>query len=257
MTRLKLLRPLFFDDYLKNQKITLVKHFNKIKKNQAAFEYAIESSAVYSSMIEGNLIDFDTYLKYAYSGMNNKSKSFKEIEDLKQAYVFAKSNPITFENFLKSHKIITKTVLEDNKEYVGVIRDKEVYIFSNGVKLYTGTSPNNVLSETQKLISDINILVERDLTISEIFYYAAFIHLMLAKIHPFADGNGRAARLLEKWFLAKKLGEKAWDIQSEKMYQKNLKKYYTRIHLGETYETLNYNLLVSFLLMLPISLRIK
>ena len=80
---------------------------------------------------------------------------------------------------------------------------------------------------------------------------------MLAKIHPFADGNGRTARLLEKWFLSKKLGEKAWDIQTEKMYQTNLKKYYTRIHLGATYETLNFNLLVSFLLMLPVALRMK
>ena len=148
-------------------------------------------------------------------------------------------------------------VLEDNKEYVGVIRNKDVYIFSNGQKIYTGTNPANVLPETQKLISDISILVQRDLTISEVFYYAAYIHLMLAKIHPFADGNGRTVRLLEKWFLAQKLGEMAWEIQSEKMYQNNLKKYYTRIQLGETYETLNFNLLVSFLLMLPISLRMK
>ena len=257
MNKLELLRPSFIDDYLKNQKITLVKHFNKIKKNPTSFGYSIESSAVYSSMIEGNIIDFDTYLKYVYSGMNNKSKSFTEIEDLKLAYLFAKSNPISLENFLESHKIITRTVLEDNKEYVGVIRNKDVYIFSNGQKIYTGTNPANVLSETQKLISDIVILVQRDLTISEVFYYAAYIHLMLAKIHPFADGNGRTARLLEKWFLAQKLGEKAWDIQSEKMYQNNLKKYYTRIQLGETYETLNFNLLVSFLLMLPISLRMK
>jgi len=36
-------------------------------------------------MIEGNRIDFDSYLKYSYSGMNNKGKSFKEIEDLKKS----------------------------------------------------------------------------------------------------------------------------------------------------------------------------
>jgi Fic family protein len=32
------------------------------------------------------------------------------------------------------------------------------------------------------------------------------IHLRLAQIHPFRDGNGRAARLIEKWFVAEKLG---------------------------------------------------
>jgi Fic family protein len=28
-------------------------------------------------------------------------------------------------------------------------------------------------------------------------------------------GNGRTARLLEKWFLAEKLGAKAWFVESE------------------------------------------
>jgi len=37
------------------------------------------------------------------------------------------------------------------------------------------------------------------LTDSELFF-AALIHLVFVKIHPFDDGNGRAARLLEKWF---------------------------------------------------------
>ena len=113
MNKLELLQPLFFDDYLKNQKITLVKHFNKIKKNQIPFGYSIESSAVYSSMIEGNIMDFDTYLKYAHSGMNNKSKSFTEIEDLKNAYLFAKTNAITFDNFLESPKNAEQRTIVD------------------------------------------------------------------------------------------------------------------------------------------------
>ncbi|MBL0098191.1 MAG: Fic family protein [Bacteroidetes bacterium] len=34
------------------------------------------------------------------------------------------------------------------------------------------------------------------------------IHLVFVKIHPLNDGNGRSARLIEKWFLAQKLGKK-------------------------------------------------
>ena len=49
------------------------------------------------------------------------------------------------------------------------------------------------------------------------------IHLLFVKIHPWNDGNGRSARLIEKWFIAQKLGDKAWFIQSEKNYYKIIK----------------------------------
>ncbi|MBN1116921.1 MAG: Fic family protein [Bacteroidales bacterium] len=34
------------------------------------------------------------------------------------------------------------------------------------------------------------------------FYFASLIHLRFAHIHLFRDDNGRAARLIEKWFVA-------------------------------------------------------
>jgi Fic family protein len=71
------------------------------------------------------------------------------------------------------------------------------------------------------------------------------------------DGNGRAGRLLEKWFLAEKLGENAWSIQSERYYAKNKKEYYQKIHIGYNYYALNVNRCVPFLLMLPASLFVK
>ena len=256
MKRLQILKPLYFDDYQKKQPITIIKHFNKIKKNEISFGYTFESSAVFSSMIEGNTMDLDSYLKIHHSGMDKKNKSYIEIQDLKDAYVFAKSKKISISNVLKAHKIATKNLIKD-KSYIGKIRDKNVYIFANGIKIYTGAKPEIVENEIKKLIDDIVILVERDLTINEVFYYASYIHLLFSQIHPFADGNGRTSRLLEKWFLAQKLGTSAWFIQSEKMYQKNLKKYYININMGTEYEKLNYNLINPFLLMLPIALRTK
>ncbi|SIT15576.1 Fic family protein [Belliella pelovolcani] len=78
------------------------------------------------------------------------------------------------------------------------------------------------------------------------------VYLVFVKIHPTNDGNGRSARLLEKWFLAEKLGDKAWFIQSEKTYYDHHQTYYSNIRLlGLEYFTLDYSKALPFLLMLP------
>ena len=84
------------------------------------------------------------------------------------------------------------------------------------------------------------------------FYFASLIHLVFVKIHPWNDGNGRSARLLEKWFLAQKLGAKSWFMQSEKYYYLHHQTYYQHIRkLGIEYAELDYSRALPFLLMLP------
>lgn len=116
--------------------------------------------------------------------------------------------------------------------------------------------PQIVPSEMELFYNDIKLLLFTKLNINEVLFYAAMIHLVFVKIHPWNDGNGRNARLLEKWFLAEKLGPKAWFIQSEKMYYNQHKTYYNNLRrLGLEYEHLNYLKALPFLLMLPNSLK--
>jgi Fic family protein len=97
--------------------------------------------------------------------------------------------------------------------------------------------------------------LKRELSYKEVFYYASMIHLWTAKIHPFMDGNGRSARLLEKWFLVSKLGLSAWSINSEKYYWDNRPDYYQNIALGYNYYALYWDRCLPFLLMLPEALK--
>lgn len=95
------------------------------------------------------------------------------------------------------------------------------------------------------------VLLADKLALAETFYFASMSHLIFAHIHPFTDGNGRAVRLLEKWFLAEKLGEQYWKIPSEKYYKDHQTEYYENINLGINYYELNHDKCIPFLMMLP------
>ena len=117
---------------------------------------------------------------------------------------------------------------------------------------YVAASPSDVKMEIQKFYDDINVLLKQQLSIEEVFFFAAMIHLVFVKIHPWNDGNGRSGRLFEKWFLAEMLGPKAWFIQSEKNYYNLHQIYYKNLRLlGLEIEELDYLKALPFLLMLP------
>lgn len=254
---LKILSPQYLDDYSSKLSIDWPAILDTLtSKNQYSaedFEYYIQASATYSSNIEGNSIDIDTYLKNKRFNVKSKPKEMAEIDDLIAAYNFSIKTELTQKSFLEAHKILSKTILS-LKTQRGKLRNQQVGIFSNGKVEYMAVEPEFVNEEISKLFSDIKELISRELSYKEIFYYASMIHLLFEKIHPFMDGNGRAGRLLEKWFLSEKIGENAWSIQSEQYYAKHRAEYYQKIHIGHNYYTLKMEQCVPFLLMLPMSL---
>ena len=249
---LKILKGDYLNGYKKLLPIDIETAFARLKdKVQSVddFRFYLANSAVHSSNIEGNTVSFDTYLKSSEFNLHLKTKEIREIEELIAAYQFARENELTLDNILKAHEILTQSILI--KKERGKIRKVKVGVRSEGRLIYLAVEPEFIKQELEKLFSDISILLKRKLTVSEIFYYAAYVHLVFVNIHPFVDGNGRATRLIEKWFLAKMLGENAWCITSEKNYWNNRETYYRNLQIGVNYYEVKYEKSIPFLLMLP------
>lgn len=215
------------------------------------FSFYTSVSSVFSSKIEGEDIELDSYIKHKRFGIEFLPDYTKKIDDLYDAYTFAKNHKINREHIAATHKILSRHLVA--KQWQGKFRSQNMYVSTPDGRIeYVAASPFEVESEMEKLFHDISLLLNVALTIEEAFFYASMIHLVFVKIHPWNDGNGRSARLIEKWFLSEKLGEKAWYIQSEKYYYHHHSAYYNNIRLlGLEYHTLDYQQALPFLGMLP------
>lgn len=252
MINFKILTDKLLEDYTKavtESPLNKIEDNNNFEMPVDYFQFYKSVSSVYSSKIEGEEIDFDSYFKYKFLKVKFKPDYTAKADDLYSAYDFIENNRTTLKNVKKAHSILSKHLLPKSQQ--GLIRNNPMFVINSDDRIeYVATSPDAVESELDKLFHDIDILYKKELNPFEIFYYAALLHLVFVKIHPFQDGNGRTARLIEKWFLIEKIGEKAVSIQLEKNYYINLKEYYSNIKkIGVEYEDLDYSKSLDFLLM--------
>jgi Fic family protein len=219
------------------------------------FSFYTSVASVFSSKIEGENIELDSYIKHKKYGIEFLPNYTKKIDDLYDAYTFAKNNVLNKANISKAHKLLSKHIVA--KQQQGKLRIHNMYVSTpNGKIEYVAALPHELEAEMEKLYCDIEELLKQELSIVEAFFFASMIHLVFVKIHPWNDGNGRSGRLLEKWFLGQKLGNNAWFVPSEQNYYEQHQTYYNNIRqLGLEYEQLDYTKALDFLLMLPKSLK--
>lgn len=259
-THFEILPIALLEEYSENITDTFLKKYEQLEESELTidtFSFYTSVSAVFSSKIEGENIELDSYVKHKRFGIEFLPDYTRKIDDLYSAYQFAKSATCNAQNIMAVHKMLTHHILPEIKQ--GKIRTGNMYVTTQDGRIeYVAASPFVVKEELEKLFMDIETLLKTELTVKQVFFFASLIHLVFVKIHPFDDGNGRSSRLIEKWFLAEKLGEKAWLIQSEKNYYQLHQTYYKNIRiLGLEYEELDYTKALPFLLMLPQSLIIN
>ncbi len=213
------------------------------------FDFYNSVSSVYSSKIEGEEIDYDSFFKYKFLKVPYEPDYTKRSNDLFKAYEYIQNQKFTKDGLKQAHAILSTNLLPEHQR--GKLRNNPMYVLGEEDKIeYVACDQYRLSDEYDQFIVDTSMLFETEMDVSESFYYASMIHLTFVKIHPFQDGNGRMGRLLEKWFLLDKLGDLAHATGLEKNYYEHRADYYNNIKkLGLEYETLNYSNALDFLLM--------
>ncbi len=252
--KLKLIPTDLLAEYRQQVGFDLQDRFDSLKDADIStdtFSFYTSVSAITSSRIEGEQMEVDSYLKHKMLNLGYQPDLVQKPNDLYNAYQFAQKNELNSSNLFKAHQMITAHLLPENKQ--GVLRSGNMVVMEHqtGRIQFEAAPGQQVKALFESLADDIESLKKQNLSYPEVFYFASFIHLVFVNIHPFEDGNGRAARLLEKWFIAEKLGPQAWFIQSELNYYNNVNAYYKNLNrLGLLYEQLDYTKALPFLLML-------
>lgn len=259
--KLKIVPTTLLAEYLRKIPKRLETSFNALKDAEIStktFNFYTSVSAIASSRIEGEQMEVDSYIKHKMLKIEYQPELVQKPNDLYKAYIFAQKNKLTSVNFLKAHALLAKHLLLKNKQ--GAYRKVNMVVMEHKTRRiqYEAALVGDVKKLMGLLWKDIEQLKKEKLTTAEVFYFASFIHIVFVNIHPFEDGNGRAARLLEKWFISEKLGKKTWFVQSELNYYNNVNEYYKNLNrLGMFYDQIDYGKAMPFLLMLPDSFKNK
>lgn len=252
---MKILRPDLLASYLVQLPTDLreaLRNFPQQRFQPEEFNFYTSVAVITSSRIEGEPMEVDSYLKHKMQHIEYLPELTQKPNDLFRAYVFAKENRLDKTKFLQAHRLISEHLLPENRR--GIYRRNEMVVMEHntGRIQFEAAPASIVVGEMEKLWDDADALLRENLSVEEVFFYASLLHLVFVSIHPFNDGNGRAGRLLEKWFLSEKLGPVAWYIQSEKHYYKNANDYYLNLNRpGVFYEKLDFSKAERFLMMLP------
>lgn len=202
------------------------------KKSQEVFlkDYLIKENT-HSSELECELYSEQVLDLYEEDFFISKYLNKDRIKQINKA-VRAKDKILDFDEFEKirkeKNKDITYSEYVQNEKHnlEGNYRNEIVWIGGKeGIEyaLYVPPKPEEIEEYMQDFFDFFNALHKGDL--QDPIVKAALIHAIFIKIHPFANGNGRTARILLNYFLSASIKEKY-----------NLDSKYTLLNLSKSFD---------------------
>jgi Fic family protein len=193
-------------------------------------EELIKKSIFSTAAIEGNPLSEEDVSGIIDDNVSGKERAEKEISNLKQAYLYLRGMNPTGGKLNLSEKIVKDlhSSITNEIEYPdnvpGKYRSHRVQV---GDKTHGGVyTPPKVYEDIVMLMPKYVEWMNSDEVMSlDPFYRASLAHYHLSLIHPFGDGNGRTARLLEALIL-QSAGIKYVPMMLSNFYYQKMDDYY-------------------------------
>ncbi len=109
-----------------------------------AFSFYTSVSAVFSSKIEGEDIELDSYVKHKRFGVEFRPDYTRKTDDLYNAYQFAKSAKCNAENIAEAHRMLTAHILPAHRQ--GKLRSGNMYV-TTAAGSFTSNAPAGAFND--------------------------------------------------------------------------------------------------------------
>jgi len=195
-----------------------------------------------STSIEGNILNrYEVEKVLANEKVDAPKRDIFEVKNYRDALLYIskfaeEKEKIAVKTILEIHRLATKNTIDKDK--CGKFRKDKVYVVSRrGDKIIKVSYTGPEAKIAPKLVGDLVEWIgkaEKENICPVIA--AAFAHSEIAAIHPFADGNGRTARLLATLVLYRRGYDFRKLFALEDYYNQNRAAYYKAIHLGKNYQ---------------------
>jgi Fic family protein len=186
---------------------------------------------IHSTLVIENIQSSRDSVRKILSGYAPKDEMENRIFGMKKGIDFISdiSNKITENNIFKLYSIAVREFPDnDDKLLLGrMYRHDSVFIVGNEVE-HQGLDHNKLPLYMGQLVNFIN----SESNMNDLLKSAA-IHFYIAYLHPYFDGNGRMARLIQLWYLVQQGFPAAMFIPFSSYISKTRKKYYDAYTLIE------------------------